>query len=304
MKSINLRKIAEVTGGKLFGGREAAKTEVTNVVSDSRKAKEGSLFLCIPGEKTDGHKYAQMAYEAGAACCLMERKVRGYTGSYILVGSVKKASQELAEYYRKSLDIKVVAITGSVGKTSAKEFIAAVLSKSFKVHKTAGNFNNNIGLPRTIFTIAENAEAAVLEMGMNHAGEISYLTGIARPTGAVITNIGEAHIGNLGSRENIFKAKCEIFEGLTEGGFAILNGDDPYLKRLRGDPDIAGRFRLIYVGEGEDCDFRAADIDDTLSESLRFTALTPMGTFPVTVPAIGRHLIYPALTAAAVGAEL
>ena len=144
---------------------------------------------------------------------------------------------------------------------------------------------------------------AVIEMGMNHLGEIDYLVQIAKPQAVTITNIGDAHIGNLGSKENIFRAKCEIFEGLEPGGLAVLNGDDPYLIRLKADEDKAAKYALTYVGDGESCEWRATDIDESGQESMSFTAVTPLGTFPVTVPALGHHMIYPALTAAAIGAH-
>ena len=139
-------------------------------------------------------------------------------------------------------------------------------------------------------------------MGMNHRGEIDYLTRIAKPDVCTITNIGEAHIGNLGSKENIFKAKCEIFNGLTDGGLAVMNGDDEFLVKLREDAEKQRRFHFVFIGEAQNCDFRAVNIRDTLPEELMFTAVTPTGTYDIDVPAAGRHLIYPALTAAAIGA--
>ncbi|MBO5998727.1 MAG: UDP-N-acetylmuramoyl-tripeptide--D-alanyl-D-alanine ligase, partial [Lachnospiraceae bacterium] len=185
--------------------------------------------------------------------------------------------------------------------------IASVLGVRKNVLKTEGNFNNHIGLPATLLRLNAEHEAAVVEMGMNHKGEISYLTGIAKPTMAVITNIGDAHIGNLGSRENIFRAKCEIFEGLKPGGKAFLNGDDVLLGKLKDMPEIAKDAELVYVGESADCDYRAADIKEH-ADSISFTivrhdAAGAEKMLDVTVPLPGRHMIYPALTACALADE-
>lgn len=274
-------------------------------MSDNRKCEPGSLFVAFVGEKTDGHKYVSAALEAGAVGALVSKDPGEYAEGkfYVLVPDTILAVGELAGAYRNRFDIPVVGITGSVGKTTTKDMIASVLAERFCVTKTQANYNNNIGLPRTMFTLDHNTEIAVIEMGMNHLGEIDYLTRIAQPTTVTITNVGTAHIGNLGSRENIFKAKSEIFHGLAEGGFAVLNGDDDYLPLCKGDPELAGRYDFAYVGESEGCDYRAVDIEDTLQDEMRYTAVTPQGTYKVTVPALGRHMIYSTLTAAAIGAH-
>ena len=344
MKPIRLEDLIRATGGRLLGECRDMNTVITGAQSDNRLIQAGNVFFAFPGERADGHRFVTAALQAGASGAVVTKTPQ--EGEYeilpgcfcLLVDDAVVAYGDLARWYRAQFHIPVIGITGSVGKTTTKDMVSSVLAQHYRTAHTAGNFNNNIGLPRTVLTIEEDTEAAVIEMGMNHSGEISYLTGIARPTTAVITNIGEAHIGNLGSRENIFKAKCEIFEGLeeelpreeagrvsraadttgTEGetsssagcrretmcvtGLAVLNGDDEYLIRLREDPEISRRYRLTCVGESADCAWRAVDIDDTRSETLCFTAVTPIGTFPVTVPALGRHMIYPALTAAAVGA--
>ena len=196
--------------------------------------------------------------------------------------------------------------------------VASVLSSRFRTLKTAGNLNNHLGLPMTVFRLTAEDEIAVLEMGMNHLGEIDYLVRIAQPDVAVITNVGDAHIGNLGSRENILRAKCEIFRGLRKGGTAVLNGDDALLTTLKpgadrvADPGTgefnemyagidAGGFTFHWAGESEGCDYRAVNIEDTLPDEVRCEAQTPAGTFVVEIPSLGRHMIYPAMTAAAVG---
>lgn len=315
MERITLQEILEATGGKLTGGYSDMLTPVTGASSDNRRVQEGYVFFAFIGENNDGHKYVDAALDGGCAGCVVSRvpeKLRS-DKFYVLVPDTIKAAGDLARYYRSRFHIPVIGITGSVGKTTTKDMIASVLSQKFNVLKTEGNFNNNIGLPRTIFRIENDTEIAVTEMGMNHLGEISYLTGIAKPTAVTITNIGEAHIGNLGSKDNIFRAKCEIFEGLQDGGFAVLNGDDEYLRSIARSPekyipDAAPDTeaespedkRVLLVGASDDCDFRAADLEEDES-GLTFTAKTPQGDYQVYVPAHGRHLIYPALTAAAFG---
>ena len=247
-----------------------------------------------------------------------------------MVPDTAKAMGDLAAYYRRKLGLPVVAVTGSVGKTTTKDMVASVLSSRFRTLKTAGNLNNHLGLPMTVFRLTAEDEIAVLEMGMNHLGEIDYLVRIAQPDVAVITNVGDAHIGNLGSRENILRAKCEIFHGLKKGGTAVLNhglkkggtavlnGDDALLATLKpgaervADPGTsefnemyagidAGGFTFHWAGESDACDYRAVNIEDTLPDEVRCEAQTPAGTFAVEIPSLGRHMIYPAMTAAAVG---
>ncbi len=315
MEIITLRELLEATGGKLCGENSDGQTEITGVSSDNRRIEEGYVFFAFIGENNDGHKYVDAALKAGAAGCVVSRvpdEIRS-DRFYVLVPDTIRAAGDLARYYRSRFRIPVIGITGSVGKTTTKDMIASVLSQKFNVLKTEGNFNNNIGLPRTLFRIGNDTEIAVTEMGMNHLGEISYLTRIAKPTALTITNIGEAHIGNLGSRDNIFRAKCEIFEGLQENGFAVLNGDDEYLRKIALSPenyfpdaadfrqtDRAEEKRVLLVGSSDGCDFRASDLSEDVN-GLSFTAHTPQGDYKVRVPAQGRHLIYPALTAAAFG---
>lgn len=305
MEPISVQELLQATGGKLLGDCEKTKKEITGVQSDNRIVKEGDVFFAFVGEKTDGHRFVPAALKAGAAGAVVSREPEELpSGKFcVLVPDTIRALEDLASWYRDQFTIPVVGITGSVGKTTTKDMIASVLSEKYNTLKTEGNFNNNIGLPKTILNLSGETQMAVIEMGMNHKGEIDDLVHIAKPQTVTITNIGDAHIGNLGSKENIFKAKCEIFGGLAEGGLAVLNGDDEYLVKLREDPEKQAKFRFTFVGEGKDCEWRAENVNEEGQESMSFTAVTPVGAFPVTVPALGHHMIYPALTAAAIGAH-
>ena len=332
MEEITLRELVACTGGKLIGPYRDEDTKITGVSSDNRKIREGDVFFAYVGEKTDGHQYVQAALDAGACGCVIAKDPGEYREGkfYLLVQDTIRAVGDLAGYYRSKFDLTVIAVTGSVGKTTTKDMIASVLATRYQVLKTEGNFNNHIGVPRTLLQITGQTEVAVVEMGMNHLGEIDALSRMANPQIAVITNIGEAHIGNLGSRENIFRAKCEIFHGLAEGGLAVLNGDDDYMPSLsvfhlatkemspeeeaerdKREEEIAqmigresaaklSRADLVFVGEKEDCLYRAEEIDDGSPDQMSYIAKTPEGTYEVEVPCGGRHMIYPTLASAAV----
>lgn len=231
--NITVKDILKVTKGKLIIGDE--NTICEDFCTDSREVKQNDTYLGIKGERVDGNRFYEMAIQKGATCCILENieipeeiKNKCPNTSIIIVENTIKALQQIAKYKRSLYNIPVVAITGSVGKTSTKDIVASVLSKKFNVLKTEGNFNNEIGLPLTVLRL-KNHNAMVLEMGMNSFGEISLLTDIAKPTVAVITNIGTAHIGILGSRENILKAKLEILEGLEQNGTVIINNDNDLL---------------------------------------------------------------------------
>lgn len=297
MEPIRLSDLVRAVRGRISGTRPDTDTMVREIRTDNRQVQEGDVFFAFVGEKFNAHRFVGAAFAAGAAACVVSElpKEAPEDKVLILVEDTIRAYGDLAAWYRGRFDIPLIGVTGSVGKTTTKDMLAAVLGERFRVLKTEGNFNNNIGLPATLLRLEKAHELAVIEMGMNHPGEISYLTRIARPSMAVITNIGDAHIGILGSRENILKAKCEIFEGLSGGGSAILNGDDDYL------PGRSYPCPVTWIGEGASCQVRALYIDDGFSEKMTFTAMTPEGPLPVTVPQPGYHMIYPVLTAIAAG---
>jgi UDP-N-acetylmuramoyl-tripeptide--D-alanyl-D-alanine ligase len=207
------------------------EVNISGVSIDSRKIEPGNLFIPFKGENVDGHKYVEDSIRKGAAAALWQKDVPNPPCDLpiLIVDDCLAALQELARKYRQELAVKVVGITGSNGKTTTKDMTAALLSLQYKVKKTEGNYNNHIGLPLTVLGLDEDTEIAVLEMGMSSFGEIEFLTKIACPDAVIITNIGESHLLDLGSREGIAKAKLEILSGLRTGGLAVLNGDEPLL---------------------------------------------------------------------------
>ncbi|MBQ6540131.1 MAG: UDP-N-acetylmuramoyl-tripeptide--D-alanyl-D-alanine ligase, partial [Oscillospiraceae bacterium] len=210
MKPLSLEKIAQVTGGEYHGDDSLKGTLIANVVKDNREATEGSLFVCIPGAKVDGHDFAGSAYEKGAVCCLAE-KMLDTDKPFVLVENTAKALAKLASYYRGLFDIPVVGITGSVGKTTSKEMTAAVLSERFNVLKTTANLNNELGVPLTLLSLREAHTAAVIEMGISDFGEMSVQAEMVRPTACIFTNVGYCHLEQLGDTRGVLRAKSEIF---------------------------------------------------------------------------------------------
>ena len=249
-KILTAGKVADICNGILLSGR--ADTALYNFVKDTRELNKGDVYVGLSGEHFQGSKLWKEALNLGAVGVLIEKveityeDLKNYQDKVIIkVEDTTKALQELAAYKRKQFNIPVIAVTGSVGKTSTKDMIASVLKQKYNVHKTSGNYNNHIGLPLTILGLKEEHEVLVTEMGMNHFGEISLLTNIAKPTVAVITNIGTAHIGNLGSRENILKAKLEILEGLEKDGAVIINNDNDLLHNWSKKENIKSRRKHI-----------------------------------------------------------
>lgn len=308
MKNMTLENIEKACGGRYIGTEAGKKTEVLGAVIDSRQVESGYLFVAIPGEKVDGHKFIPDVFAKGAAAVLSEQQLEDPAGPYILVESTTKALRDLAEYYRKSLDIKVVGITGSVGKTSTKEMIASVLSEKYRVLKTEGNYNNEIGLPLTIFKIRAEHEVAVLEMGISEFGEMHRLATMANPDICVITNIGLCHLENLKTRDGILKAKTESFAHLKKDGIAILNGDDDKLSTIRQ----VGDKEPVFYGMEEKMEYRedakksvyATGVENLGLYGMQARIHTPEGERDVRIPIPGEHNVYNALAATAVGLSL
>ena len=286
---ISFRQAAQWCGGTVLPEYESL--QFSGIRSDSRELKPGNLFAALQGVR-DGHDFIPAALEKGAVGALGARQLPGVP--MIVVPDPLKAMGNLARGYRAALGAKVVGVTGSVGKTTTKEMISAVLETTFRTQHTEKNYNNDIGVPITVLDLQPDCEAAVVEMGMNHAGEISYLAKIARPDVAVITCIGTAHIGNLGSRENICKAKLEILDGMDADGTVILNGDDDLLQKAR-----TGR-KTLFFGLGGNCDLRAEDVVEADGET-RFTAVGLGERFSVVLPTAGIHNVRNALSAILVG---
>jgi len=293
MKELTLKQLAQWCNGQILP--EGADVPVTGMQHDSRAVHDGDLFVAIAGERFDGHNFVAKAREAGAAAALVSRRVEDELPQ-ILVEDTLKAFGDIARAYRLEIDVPVVAITGSVGKTTTKEMISCVLSGKYRIAKTQGNHNNNLGLPITVMEMPADTELAVLELGMNHFGEMSYLTSIAKPDVVVITNIGTMHIEHLGTREGILKAKLEIMEGIRDNGIAVFNGDEPLLWNLR-----EGSHRRIYFGiENDQCDVVAEDIRQ-VDGGMYFTCRGLGQVFHIYIPQEGRHSVYNALAAATVG---
>ena len=290
-------EIAAAVGGNLLQDGDAAQ----RVSTDSRDILAGDLFVPLVGERFDGHAYIDMALEKGAAGCLCAKIPHALQPGkfYIAVDDTEAALGRLAAWYRGKFDIPMVQVTGSAGKTTTKEMLAAVLSQHFHTLKTLANFNNFVGTPQTLLRLEKEHQAAVIETGMDHFGEIRRMGVMVRPTIAVITNVGDAHIGNLdGTREGVLRAKSEIFENLQPGGLAVLNGDDPLLNTLNLP------FTTLRCGEGESCNVRVTDICEHGIEGLTCTVTTEKDSYPLDIPSPGRFMIYSAAMGVAIGEYL
>ena len=298
MTPCTAREICAAVGGTLL---QDSGAPVTGVTTDSRAVQPGQLFIPLVGERFDGHAYISKALEGGAAGCLTaaapETLLPGKL--YIQVADTRLALKALASWYRDKFDLPVVQVTGSAGKTTTKEMIASVLSQRYNTLRTEGNFNNDIGAPLTLLRLMPEHQAAVIETGMNHFGEIRYLGEMVRPDIAVITNVGDAHIENLGNtRQGILRAKCEIFENLTPEGIAVLNGDDELLNTVTLPQTI------LRCGVGDGCGVRVTDIDDRGLEGVACTVTIEGEHYRLTTSAPGRYMISPMAMAAAIGRRL
>lgn len=298
MTGCTVKELCAAVGGTLL--RESGAV-VTQVSTDSRSIPNRALFVPLVGERFDGHDYLDAALAGGAAGCLTAKKPISLLDGkfYIQVPDTLEALKALAAWYRDKFTIPMVQVTGSAGKTTTKEMIAAVLSQRFSTLKTQANFNNAIGTPLTLLNLAPEHQAAVIETGMNHFGEIRYLGEMVRPTVAVITNVGDAHIENLGgTRQGILQAKCEIFENLQPGGLAVLNGDDELLSGLTLP------FETVLCGQHKRCGVRVANVAEHGIDGVTCTVTTARDVYEVSISSPGAYMIYPAAMAIAIGEHL
>lgn len=293
MISVSLQTIAQVTGGTLIGGGE--DTCITGVVRDNRHVKPGNLFVCIVGSVNDGHSFAAAAYSSGAAACLVQKDIPDSAGPYILVDNTLTALMALGKYYRSLLSIPVIGVIGSVGKTTAKEMTASVLSAKYKVFRTPENLNNEIGVPLSLLSISDEDEAAVIEMGISDFGEMSRLADMVRPDICIMTTIGYCHLDKLGDLDGVLRAKSEVFRYMKPDGIAVVNGDDEKLAAL--EPGV----RKMTFGYGENCDWRADNVRMDGTEGVLCDMLAESGSLSVYIPAFGSHMVLGALPAAMVG---
>lgn len=291
MKAFTLQEAAAALGLPQM----QAQATLADVCTDTRKIQPGSLFVCLRGERFDGHSFASQAAQLGAAALLVDHPVDADVPQ-LVVTDTGKALLQLAGWYRRRFQLPVVGLTGSVGKTTTKEFIALVLGAKYNTLKTQGNLNNEIGVPQMLFRLEDSHTAAVIEMGMNHFGEISRLTRAVAPTVGLITNIGVSHIENLGSRAGILQAKLEILEGMAPDAPLIVNMDNDMLRTVK----LGDRPLLTFAIDDQRADFTATDIAEQGSTTT-FTVHHSTFTQPVTIPTVGIHNVYNALAAMAVG---
>lgn len=309
MKNMTPSAIAKACGGKLFLGtvkEEELNREITCAVLDSRKIQEGGLFFANEGAQVDGHKFIGQVYEKGALVVVCEKdpaiveKEHAIPatswGVYILVENTLQALKDIATFYREQLDIPVVGITGSVGKTSTKEFIASVLSQKYEVLKTEGNFNNEVGLPLTLLRIRDYHQAAVVEMGISDFGEMHRLSQMAKPDICVLTNIGQCHLENLGTRDGILKAKTEIFDFMAEDGYVCAFGEDDKLSTLK---QVKGR-DVLFFGTSKEFSVYADQVENKGLFGSEAILHVNGQMIDVQIPLPGQHMVVNATAATAV----
>ena len=297
MKPFTLQEIAAACGGT-YVGDEALKSQcITSVERDSRQIQDGSLFLAIKGGRVDGHDFIEKCFDAGAICAICEKAPENPSKPYILVDSTLEAVKKIAKAYREKFDIPVVGVSGSVGKTSTKEMLYAVLSKKFKTHKTQGNLNNELGVPLTLLAMPEDTEAAVIEMGISGFGEMTRLSAMAQPTICVLTVIGSCHLENLGDLDGVLKAKTEMFQNARPGASYVLNGDDEKLATLQ----TVNGTEPVFYGISDKNRYHAENIQNNGEGGVSCTLCYDDTRLDVVIPAIGNYMVANALAAVAVG---
>lgn len=296
MKNMDIYEIAKAISGKII--KEGSKRKFSKISTDTRKIKENDVYIGLIGENFNGNSFALEAFNKGAGLCILSENVENLVNipedkGIILVNNTEKALQDLASYYLAYSKAKVIGVTGSTGKTSTKDLLSSALSSKFKVFKTKGNFNNEIGLPLTILSMPETTEICVLEMGMSNFYEISKLASIAKPSMAIITNIGMSHIENLKTRENILKAKMEITEGFSKDNVLIVNRDNDQLKEINSD-----KFKVYGIGIENSESIKARDLslrEQSISFIYEDSEIKDEFKYTLNVP--GRHNVLNAMLA-------
>ena len=297
MENITIAEVLSATGGKLLSGN--TDQTISSISTDSRKIGENCLFIPLKGENFNGNDFIEKAFENGAITSLVSSyyNSENINGSLIEVDDTLKAIQNLAKYYRNKFNIPVIGVTGSVGKTTTKEMIAAALGKTMKVFKTSGNYNGQIGLPLTIFNLDSSYEAAVLEMGISKFGEMEKLADIADPDIGVITNIGMSHMENFKTLENTCREKLKIVK--KENATLYLNGDSPILSEIEKDIPQT----VFYFGLNGDYPFKCQDVYSN-GGMTNFTLITPQFREEISIPCLGIHNVYNALAAIAIALNM
>lgn len=299
MSGMTIHKIVEACQGTYYGPKEERDREVSMIVTDSRQIERDCLFVAIKGARVDGNQFVPAAYESQALCCLSEVVPERHDRPYILVKSCYQALKDMASLYREILGMRLIGITGSVGKTTTKEMVAAVLSERFPVCKTQGNFNNEVGVPLTLFRLRKEHALGIIEMGISDFGEMERLSAVVKPDACIITNIGQCHLENLGDRDGVLRAKTEIFTYMHPAGQIYLNGEDDKLAEVTE----SGERKITFFG-GIHGDVRAENVCALGLKGSRFTLVSEIERFDVEVPVPGRHMVLNALAAAAVALDV
>lgn len=300
MSGMTIEKIVEACHGTYVGPNEYLQKEISMITTDSRKIGKDYLFVAIKGERVDGNRFVSSAYADGALACLSEESSPDEEKPYIVVDSCFQALKDMAALYREIVGTKIIGITGSVGKTTTKEMVACVLSERFCTLKTKGNFNNEVGVPFTLFRLRKEHEIAVVEMGISEFGEMTRLSQVVKPNACVITNIGQCHLENLGDRDGVLKAKTEIFSYMSEKGPIYLNGDDDKLETV----SVSDARTITFFGLGGKNQVLADNIKNLGLRGTNFEAVTEKERFSVHVPVPGKHMVSNALAAIAVALDL
>lgn len=298
MKNLTINNIIEAVKGKYHGDKAYLQKEISFVTTDSRSAGANCLFAAIKGENSDGHDYIEAAFGKGALCVIGERVPENCTSPLIVVENTIEALGDLASFYRRQFDIPILGITGSVGKTTAKEMVSSVLSRRFNIHKTHKNLNNDLGVPLTLFGLDESHDFAVIEMGISHFGEMRRLAEIVRPDKALYTMIGSAHLEFLGDFDGVLRAKSEMLEYLPEDGTVFVNGDNETLRKIQC------RQKICRYGISPDCDVTAENIRLFGTDGMELDIVSGGRRIPAKINSYGVHMVAAALGAAAVGMHM